>query len=42
LTTPNARSKLGDSIITRVDLTHRWASFHPAFFAQRAAGNGGT
>jgi len=30
LTTPNARSKLGDSTIMRVELTHRWASFHPA------------
>jgi hypothetical protein len=40
LTTPNARSKLGDNIITRVDLTHRWASFHPAFLLSGPQGTG--
>jgi hypothetical protein len=27
---PGAGSNFGASIITRFDLTHRWASFHPA------------
>jgi len=38
LTTPGARSKLGASTITRVDLTLRWATFHPASLLNRSQG----